>query len=163
MAAVLIAHAPTNREVKSTAAFLEAVDRLRAEGHDIEVDLIEGRTWDECLERKARADIYFDQVKLGYGNNSVECWGMGIPVIAGAAPVTLAARIAGLLSPLLQGLHAARRLVMSKNGPFPRWGFGEMMWSTSLAVPRQRDPLIRHSHRSRLSTWSRTRFQWRVL
>lgn len=84
-----IAHAPTNREVKSTAAFLEAADRLRAEGHDIEVDLIEGRTWDECLERKARADLYFDQVILGYGNNAIECWGMGIPVIAGAAPATL--------------------------------------------------------------------------
>jgi hypothetical protein len=38
---------------------------------------------------KATADIYFDQVILGYGCNAVEAWGMGIPVIAGAQPWTL--------------------------------------------------------------------------
>jgi hypothetical protein len=87
---VRIAHAPTNREIKSTEAFLDACARLKAMGANIEVDLIEGVSWDTCLERKARADIYFDQVILGYGNNAIECWGMGIPVIAGAAPDTLA-------------------------------------------------------------------------
>jgi hypothetical protein len=89
-AMIRIAHAPTNREIKSTDAFIAAVDRLKEEGHPVELDLIEGQTWDTCLERKAKADIYFDQVLLGYGNNSIECWGMGIPVIAGAQPVTLA-------------------------------------------------------------------------
>jgi glycosyltransferase involved in cell wall biosynthesis len=84
-----IAHAPTDRGIKSTAAFLEATDQLKAEGHAIEVDLIEGVTWAECLARKAKADVYFDQVKLGYGNNAIEAWGMGIPVIAGGAPPTL--------------------------------------------------------------------------
>jgi glycosyltransferase involved in cell wall biosynthesis len=86
---VRIAHAPTNRDVKGTAFFLEAVKQLQAEGHDIELDLIEGVTWAECLERKARADLYYDQVRLGYGNNAIEAWGMGIPVIAGAQPATL--------------------------------------------------------------------------
>jgi glycosyltransferase involved in cell wall biosynthesis len=86
---VLIAHAPTNRQVKSTEKLLEAVDRLKAEGYPVELDLIEHRPWTECLERKARADIYFDQVILGYGCNALEAWGMGIPVIAGAADETL--------------------------------------------------------------------------
>lgn len=86
--AVRIAHAPTDRGIKSTAAFLEATEQLKAEGHPIEVDLIEGVPWRECLARKAKADVYFDQVKLGYGNNAIEAWGMGIPVIAGAAPAT---------------------------------------------------------------------------
>ena len=85
-----IAHAPTDRGIKSTAAFLEATEQLKAEGHPIEVDLIEGVPWSECLARKAKADVYFDQVKLGYGNNAIEAWGMGIPVIAGAAPATQA-------------------------------------------------------------------------
>jgi hypothetical protein len=86
---VRIAHAPTDRGIKSTEAFLAATDQLKAEGHPIEVDLIERVTWAECLQRKAKADVYFDQVKLGYGNNAIEAWGMGIPVIAGAQPATL--------------------------------------------------------------------------
>lgn len=87
---VRIAHAPTNREVKGTAAFLAAIERLQEEGLPVELDLIEGVTWRECLQRKAQADIYYDQVQLGYGNNAIEAWGMGIPVVAGAQPETLA-------------------------------------------------------------------------
>jgi glycosyltransferase involved in cell wall biosynthesis len=86
---IRIAHAPTNRAVKSTDEFLKAIARLQHEGYPVDVELIEGATWSECLRRKATADIYFDQVILGYGNNAVEAWGMGIPVIAGAADVTL--------------------------------------------------------------------------
>lgn len=83
-----IAHAPTNRAVKSTEAFLAAVDRLGRE-LPVEVILVERRSWAECLAAKARADVYFDQVTLGYGNNAIEAWGMGQPVIAGAAEPTL--------------------------------------------------------------------------
>ena len=86
---VLIAHAPTNRQVKSTERFIEAVERLKAEGYPLEVDIIEHVPWTECLERKARADIFYDQVLLGYGNNALEAWGMGIPVVAGADDATL--------------------------------------------------------------------------
>lgn len=86
---IRIAHAPTNREVKSTTHLLDAVERLKGEGYPVELDLIEEVPWAECLERKAKADIYFDQVKLGYGNNAIEAWGMGIPVIAGAQDATL--------------------------------------------------------------------------
>lgn len=86
---VRIVHAPTNRQVKSTAAFLDAVERLQADGFPVELDLIERVSWAECLERKARADIFFDQVLLGYGNNALEAWAMGIPVVAGADDATL--------------------------------------------------------------------------
>lgn len=86
---VVIAHAPTNRQIKSTRELLAAVERLQAEGFPVELDLIEHRPWTECLERKARAHIFFDQVLLGYGNNALEAWGMGIPVVAGADDPTL--------------------------------------------------------------------------
>lgn len=86
---VVIAHAPTNRSIKSTDLFLEAVKRLQDEGYPVELELIEHRPWAECLERKARADIFFDQVLLGYGNNALEAWAMGIPVVAGADDPTL--------------------------------------------------------------------------
>jgi hypothetical protein len=89
-AVIRIAHAPTNRQIKSTEEVIAAVERLQDDGFAVELDLIEGVNWDTCLDRKARADIYVDQVILGYGNNAIECWGMGIPVLAGAQPATLA-------------------------------------------------------------------------
>jgi hypothetical protein len=81
---VRIVHAPTNRAKKHTEIFLAAVQQLQDEGLPIDIDLIEGRPWAECMERKAQADIVFDQLAYGYGCNAVEAWGMGIPVIAGA-------------------------------------------------------------------------------
>jgi hypothetical protein len=78
-----IAHAPTNLGGKSTAYFREAAAKLARE-FDVEVDVITHVSWKECLMRKALADVYFDQVLTGYGNNAIESWGMGLPVIAGA-------------------------------------------------------------------------------
>ncbi len=89
-APIRIAHAPTNRALKSTAEFLSAGIRLREEGYPIEIDVIENVTWAECIRRKAQADIYFDQLVLGYGCNALEAWGMDIPVIAGADDEILA-------------------------------------------------------------------------
>ena len=79
---IRIAHAPTNREVKGTDEIISAVTRL-SERYPIEFDLIEGVSWAACLKRKARADIFVDQLLLGYGNNAVEAWAMSIPVVAG--------------------------------------------------------------------------------
>jgi hypothetical protein len=55
----------------------------------VELVLVEGKPWRDGMAIKATADIYFDQVQLGYGCNAVEAWGMGIPVIAGADEWTL--------------------------------------------------------------------------
>ena len=86
---VRVVSAPTNREIKSTALLQAAIAQLQAEGLPVELVLIENRPWAECLAIKATADIYFDQVKLGYGCNAIEAWGMNIPVIAGADEWTL--------------------------------------------------------------------------
>lgn len=83
-----IGHAPTNRAVKSTEPFLAAAARLGRE-LPVAIVLIEGQSWWDCLKLKATCDVYFDQVILGYGNNAIEAWGMGIPVVAGAQPDTL--------------------------------------------------------------------------
>lgn len=88
-----IAHAPTNRAVKGTDALIAAVDRLRREGAAVELDVIENRPNAECLSRKGRADVYVDQLLLGYGCNAVEAWGMGLPVIAGVDPYLAERRI----------------------------------------------------------------------
>lgn len=47
---------------------------------------------EECLQRKAWAHLYVDQVGprgLGYGTNALEAWAMGLPVIASAPPATV--------------------------------------------------------------------------
>jgi hypothetical protein len=86
---IRIAHFPTSARVKSTDAFLAAAGRLAARYPiDIVTNVHQGRIrhmqWSEVMAQKATADIYFDQVILGYGNNAIEAWGMGIPVVAGA-------------------------------------------------------------------------------
>ena len=81
--AIRVAHAPTDRVVKSTAKAMEAVGSLDVRGLPIQLDLIERKPYAECLSRKAKADILIDQLGLGYGNSAIEAWAMGIPVIAG--------------------------------------------------------------------------------
>ncbi len=75
---IRVAHAPTNRLTKSTEVVIAACEAL-----PVELDIIEGVSWAECLERKAAADIFVDELTLGYGSNAIEAWGMGIPVISG--------------------------------------------------------------------------------
>jgi hypothetical protein len=87
---VRIVSAPTNRDLKSTAALEAAVARLQEDGLPVELLLIEGQRWADCMAQKATADILFDQTLFGYGCNAVEAWGMDIPVIAGADEWTLA-------------------------------------------------------------------------
>ena len=95
---VRVVSAPTNRDLKSTEKLKAAVTALQAEGLPVDLVLVQGKTWAECLQVKATADIYFDQVATtvdgsvypgGYGCNAVEAWGMGIPVVAGADDWTL--------------------------------------------------------------------------
>jgi hypothetical protein len=81
---IRIAHAPTDRQLKGTGLFLDIM-RALARTHPVELVLIEGRTWKHCLALKATADIFYDQLQLGYGCNAIEAWGMGIPVVAGVA------------------------------------------------------------------------------
>lgn len=86
---IRIGHSPTSRTIKSTDLLIEAVNRLATE-HPVSLVLTERQPWTHCLAQKGTVDIYFDQVVLGYGNNAIEAWAMGIPVVGGAAPDTLA-------------------------------------------------------------------------
>lgn len=80
---IRIGHAPTNREIKSTGTFIAAIQWLKANKVPVEAVLIEKQPHSVCLERKATCDIYVDQLRLGYGCNAIEAWGMGIPVVGG--------------------------------------------------------------------------------
>ena len=81
---IRIAHAPTDRPIKSTKHIIQAVESLQTR-YPIDFDLIERVGNRECLERKAQADIFVDQLQFGFGINDIECWAMGIPVVSGWA------------------------------------------------------------------------------
>jgi hypothetical protein len=66
------------------------VEELRRRGVQVRIDVIEEVSNAECLRRKARADIFVDQLHLGYGGNAVEAWAMSIPTVCGASPAILA-------------------------------------------------------------------------
>jgi len=80
---VRVIHCPTVRARKQTAELLEVVGSLQQAGHDIEVEVVEGVSHLECMVRKARADILFDQLNPSYGTNALEAWAMGIPAVVG--------------------------------------------------------------------------------
>jgi hypothetical protein len=80
---IRIGHAPTDRLIKSTDKVISAVASLAKAGLPVELVLIENRNWTDCLALKATCDLFVDQLILGYGNNAIEAWGMGIPVICG--------------------------------------------------------------------------------
>lgn len=88
---IRIGYFPTNPSLKSAPEFHAAFERLRL-SHDVELvsntvrgRVVANRPWQDVMAAKATCDIYFDQVKLGYGNNAIEAWCMGIPVVAGVA------------------------------------------------------------------------------
>jgi hypothetical protein len=69
----LVVHAPTARAIKGTHHVLEALDGLRREGIEFDLELVEGRTQAEAREIYARADLVIDQIMLGwYGGLAVE-------------------------------------------------------------------------------------------
>lgn len=85
-----ILHAPTNREVKGTAAVVQAVKRLIRKGAPIQLDLVEGQPHSALLIRLVKADLVIDQLRIGwYGNVSVEAMAAGRPVICYLDPILL--------------------------------------------------------------------------
>jgi hypothetical protein len=79
---VRVSHAPTNRMIKGTRHVVRAMRRLRSQADFV---LIQREPWWVCLMMKAASDIFIDQLYLGYGNNAIEAWGMGLPVLSGAS------------------------------------------------------------------------------
>lgn len=80
---IVIHHSPTNRKIKDTSLFEKVGDALMDAYPNVECRVVERVSWAENLRLKAEADIVYDQLQLGWGNNALEAWGMGIPVVAG--------------------------------------------------------------------------------
>lgn len=80
-------------------------------------------TWQESLARKGRADIFVDQLHLGYGLSAIEAWAMGIPVVAHADDPTVTGRMRAMWGglPFADGIGSLRWLVADA-GLRREWG-----------------------------------------
>lgn len=78
-----IVHAPSRPTVKGTPNVLEAIDRLKSEGFDIDFKLIKGMPHAEAMKLYKQADIVIDQLRIGwYGVLAVEAMALGKVVIS---------------------------------------------------------------------------------
>jgi len=77
-----IAHAPNHAHFKGTRYLLEAVERLKKEGFDIELLFIQGVSNQQVLDLYAQADVVADQFIAGFhGYAALEAMAVGKPVL----------------------------------------------------------------------------------
>lgn len=77
-----IGHAPTHRGVKGTSYFLASLDRLRQEGYDFDLVIIEKMSQAEAKAVYKSLDVVLDQLFVGwYGGLAVEAMALGKPVV----------------------------------------------------------------------------------
>jgi hypothetical protein len=80
---LVVAHAPNHGHFKGTKYVLQAVERLQAEGEQIELRLVQGVPNTEVLRLFAQADVVLDQLVGGfYGYTALEAMALGKPVIS---------------------------------------------------------------------------------
>jgi hypothetical protein len=78
----VVVHAPTHRGVKGSRFLIAAAERLRAEGIAFELRLIEGLPHGEARKAFEQADIFVDQLLVGwYGGVAVELMALERPVL----------------------------------------------------------------------------------
>jgi hypothetical protein len=77
-----IVHAPSHRGVKGTEHVLAAVERLRRDGLELELELVEGVSYARARAAYERADLLIDQLLVGwYGALAVELMALGRPAV----------------------------------------------------------------------------------
>ena len=102
----IFAHSPSSPQRKATYLFSETVQYLQARHADLwnewRADLISGVSFHECIQRKRKASLFFDQAgrdrvaDVGvddivgwYGNSAIEAMAFGIPTMAHISDVAL--------------------------------------------------------------------------
>jgi hypothetical protein len=79
---IKIIHAPNHRQFKGTKYLVEVVDRLKRQGYEIELQLIEKIANREALQRYIEADIIAEQFLIGWhGYLAIEGMALGKPVV----------------------------------------------------------------------------------
>lgn len=70
--------APTSRQGKQTAIVRRAARKAR-----LPLRIVEKMSYADCLAQKAQCRVTVDQIKYGFGNNAIEGWALGMPVVSG--------------------------------------------------------------------------------
>ncbi len=84
---VLICHAPSASDLKGSRHVVEAVDRLKAEGHSVRLKLLEGVSFEEVREWINACDVFVDQLLTGWhGAVSIEAMSLGKPAVCYLEP-----------------------------------------------------------------------------
>ncbi|HEY5891032.1 MAG TPA: glycosyltransferase family 4 protein [Acidimicrobiia bacterium] len=79
----IVLHAPSARSTKGTKFVLDGLDEVKARGFDFDIDLVEGVTHSELMDRVARADIVVEKLLGGdAGVGSLEAMAFGKVAIA---------------------------------------------------------------------------------
>jgi glycosyltransferase involved in cell wall biosynthesis len=79
---VRILHAPSDREIKGSRHLIDAVERLKATGYQVELMMLEGVPHDKVAEYCGQADLAVDQLMIGaYGTVAIEMMAKGVPVV----------------------------------------------------------------------------------
>jgi len=79
---VRIAHACNHRGIKGTVFLIHAVENLKKEGFEIELDIIERVSNEDALNRISECDLYVDQLIFGYAQAALEALAFGKVVIS---------------------------------------------------------------------------------
>jgi hypothetical protein len=87
---IIIAHTSTDEALKGTNQIIKIVNNLKLKKNDIEIelDIIKNCSPSESLKRIKRADLFIDQMLLGwYGVAAVEAMAHGVPTICYINPL----------------------------------------------------------------------------
>lgn len=88
----VVAHAPSMRGTKGTEFVLAGLESLRREGVAFELDLIEGVSNAEVVQRYADADVVVEKlVNEGFGVAALEAMAIGRPVVSRVVDAVFAA------------------------------------------------------------------------
>jgi glycosyltransferase involved in cell wall biosynthesis len=78
---IVFGHAPSHQGIKGTSLILEAFSKLRQQGHNLELILIENLPNSEARKLYERVDVMIDQLHIGwYGGLAVEVMALAKPV-----------------------------------------------------------------------------------
>ncbi len=82
-----VLHAATSRKKKGTIYLIDAVKQLKKEGYNIELDLCEGISHDELIERYKKCHVTVVALLGGwYGTAAIEAMAIGRPIISFIRP-----------------------------------------------------------------------------
>lgn len=79
---IKIAHACNHRGIKGTIFLIDAVNKLKNAGINVELDIIEKVSNKEALSRISKCDIYVDQLVFGFAQAALEAMAAGKVVIS---------------------------------------------------------------------------------